>query len=226
MLLENNFMTNDIVDCEYKERIADHLVETGCYLIDLKKEKKDWYHWKSGIIAPCYCNCRGLISTIEPRKDIVECLSNSIRKNFPDAGCIAGMATAGIPWASLVGFILDLPVIYIRKMVKQHGVSNRIEGTVKNENIVIIDDLIASGKSIVDAIDVINNETQAKVIGIQSIVNWRFQNMFQALSQYQVHSLVSYEQVIESTLKHKMIESKEVQKLISFYRNPMEYIWD
>ena len=227
MLVKKDLLNiNNIVDCEYKDKIADYLIETGCYLIDLKKEKKDWYHWKSGVIAPCYCNCRGLISTIEPRRDIVEGLSESIKKNFPDVGCIAGMATAGIPWASFVGFTLDLPVIYVRKMIKNHGVSKRIEGTVDNKNIVIVDDLVASGKSIVDAIDVIYNETTAEVIGIQSIVNWGFKSMFDDLSQYRVHSLVSYEQIIESARKHNMIKNADVYNLTNFYKNPMEYIWN
>lgn len=215
-----------VVDCDETDKVADYLIETGCYLIDLSKKKKDWYHWKSGIVAPCYCNCRGLISTIEQRKEIAQFLACSIKKNYPKADCIAGMATAGIPWASMVGFILDLPIIYIRKVAKQHGVSKRIEGSVNNiKNIVLVDDLIASGESILDAIHVIQHETWAKVIGIQSIINWGFSNMFELLGDYQIHSLASYEQIIISASKHNLISADDIEVMLDFYRNPFEYDW-
>ena len=221
-----SFKIDEIVDYTCKDIVANHLIETGCYLIDLTKEQSEWYHWKSGIIAPCYCNCRGLISTVVQRKDIVNFLCDSIKRNFPKADCIAGMATAGIPWASMVGFSLDLPVIYIRKQAKKHGVSKRIEGKVNDEkNIVLIDDLIASGESILDATNVVRDETQTEILGIQSIINWGFAKMFELLGEYQIQTLTSYEQVIMSALRHNLINNNDVKFMLDFYRKPFEYDW-
>ena len=66
------------------------------------------------------------------------------------------MATAGIPWASMVGFSLDLPVIYILKQAKNMVLANELkEKLMMKKNIVLIDDLIASGESILDATNVV-----------------------------------------------------------------------
>lgn len=217
---------NEVVDCSDKDKVADYLIQTGCYHIDLSKDKKEWYHWKSGIIAPCYCNCRGLISTIEERRKVVNLLCDSIRRNFPNADCIAGMATAGIPWASMVGFSLNLPIIYVRKAAKKHGISKRIEGDSRNlQNIVLMDDLIASGESILDAIQVAQSETHSKILGVQSIINWGFAKMFELLGDYQIRALTSYEPIIVSAKNRKLIQDKEVDIMLNFYRNPFEYDW-
>lgn len=221
-----SFEIDKIVDCNCSDIVADHLIETGCYLIDLTRNQSEWYHWKSGIIAPCYCNCRGLISTVLQRKDIVKFLCDSIKRNFPEIDCIAGMATAGIPWASMVGFYLDLPVIYIRKVTKNYGVSKRIEGKMNGvKNIVLVDDLVASGESVLDAVNVIRNESQAEVLGIQSIINWGFVKMFELLGNYQIQTLTSYKQIIMSALKHDLINNNHVKFMLDFYRNPFEYDW-
>lgn len=223
---KKSFKIDEIVDYTCKDIVANHLIETGCYLIDLTREQSEWYHWKSGIIAPCYCNCRGLISTVVQRKDIANFLCDSIKRNFPKVDCIAGMATAGIPWASMVGFSLDLPVVYIRKQAKKHGVSKRIEGKVNDvKNIVLIDDLIASGESILDAANVVRDETQTEILGIQSIINWGFAKMFELLGNYQIQTLTSYEQIIMSAVRHNLIHNNDVKSMLDFYKNPFEYDW-
>lgn len=220
------FKINEIIDYTCADIVADYLIETGCYLIDLNRKRSEWYRWKSGIVAPCYCNCRGLISTITQRSDIAKFLGDSIKRNFPEVDCIVGMATAGIPWVSMVGFSHDLPIMYIRKTEKEHGISKRIEGMSNNvKRVVLIDDLIASGESIYDAINVIENETHAEVLGVQSIVNWGFAKMFELLGSYQIQTLTSYNQIIMSALRHNLIHNNDVEFMLDFYRNPFDYDW-
>ena len=69
------------------------------------------------------------------------------------------------------------------------------------------------------------HETCAKVIGIQSIINWGFPNMFELLRGYQIHSLASYEQIIISASKHKLISADDIEVMLNFYKNPFEYDW-
>ena len=48
----------------WNQEIGDHtaqlLFETESYLVDFQRKREDWFVWKSGIRAPCYCNCRYL----------------------------------------------------------------------------------------------------------------------------------------------------------------------
>lgn len=107
-----------------------------------------------------------------------------------------------------------------------HGVSKRIEGKVNDvKNIVLIDDLIASGESILDAANVVRDETQTEILGIQSIINWGFAKMFELLGNYQIQTLTSYEQIIMSAVRHNLIHNNDVKSMLDFYKNPFEYDW-
>ncbi|MEM2739187.1 MAG: orotate phosphoribosyltransferase [Candidatus Bathyarchaeia archaeon] len=72
---------------------------------------------------------------------------------------IAGIPTAGIPFASITAFLLDKPLLYVRKEERVHGRERRIEGVVKpGDRVVVLDDLITTGKSIVSAVRVLRGE--------------------------------------------------------------------
>jgi orotate phosphoribosyltransferase len=75
-----------------------------------------------------------------------------IRKEYPDVEVIAGTATAGIPQACWVADIMNLPMVYIRTKAKDHGKGNQIEGVIQQgQKMVIIEDLISTGGSVLDA---------------------------------------------------------------------------
>jgi len=65
---------------------------------------------------------------------------------------IAGIPTAGIPFASIIAYHLKKPFFYIRQRVKLHGRGRRIEGIVMpGDRVLLVDDLITSGKSLRNA---------------------------------------------------------------------------
>jgi len=57
------------------------------------------------------------------------------QEKFGSVGCIAGVATAGIPQGALVAQELGLPFIYVRAKPKEHGTGNLIEGDVLTVNV-------------------------------------------------------------------------------------------
>lgn len=206
--------------------VAHSLVATDAYKVDLDISPENWYVWKSGIKAPCYCNCRKLLSFAEKRHIITSAFSDAITYYFPSVTVIVGMATAGIPWASLLAQHLELPMAYIRSTAKQHGLGKMLEGHIgKNDKIVLIDDLVASGRSIKTAAETIQTEVEAEILGIQSIVNWNFLSMQKELEGYRFHSLVSYPQILKEALNSDKISFRGYEQLFSFYMNPWEYRW-
>ena len=65
---------------------------------------------------------------------------------------IAGIPTAGIPFASIIAHHLEKPFFYIRQHVKLHGRERRIEGILMpGDRVLLVDDLITSGKSLRNA---------------------------------------------------------------------------
>ena len=72
---------------------------------------------------------------------------------------IGGPATAAIPLISSLSSYLkhlhnkEVPGFYIRPSSKEHGLTNKIEGSLnKEENVVVIDDTLTTGGSIINAI--------------------------------------------------------------------------
>jgi len=62
---------------------------------------------------------------------------------------IAGIPTAGIPFASVIAYQLRKPFLYIRPRPRLHGRERRIEGVIMPGNrVLLVDDLITTGLSL------------------------------------------------------------------------------
>lgn len=62
---------------------------------------------------------------------------------------VAGIPTAGMPFASVIAYRLRKPFVYIRPKVKLHGRERLIEGIIMPGNrVLLVDDLITTGLSL------------------------------------------------------------------------------
>ncbi len=72
---------------------------------------------------------------------------------------IAGIPTAGIPFASIIAYHMKKPFLYIRPRAKLHGRERRIEGIIMPGNrVLLVDDLITTGLSLTRAAKAIRAE--------------------------------------------------------------------
>jgi len=112
----------------------------------------------SGKISPYYVDLRIVPSFPDAFQEICNFYVNFIKeeigvKNFER---IAGIPVAGIPFASLIAYNLQKPFLYIRKGVRLHGRQRRIEGIIApGDRVLLIDDLITTGLSLVEAAEAI-----------------------------------------------------------------------
>lgn len=144
-----------------EKKVAQDLLEIKAVSLSPNEQ----YTWASGIKSPIYCDNRITMSYPSVRREIAKGLAELIKRDYPEAEVIAGTATAGIPHAAWVAELLDLPMVYIRGKAKDHGKGNQIEGRItKNQKMVIIEDLISTGGSVIDAAVAAKNEG-ADVIG-------------------------------------------------------------
>jgi len=73
--------------------------------------------------------------------------------------CIAGIPAAGLPLATAAALETQKPMIWPRMPLKEHGTGNRIEGNyVVGEYALLLDDLITTGASKLEAIDILRSE--------------------------------------------------------------------
>lgn len=72
---------------------------------------------------------------------------------------ISGIPTAGVPFASVIAYTLQKPFLYTRSDTKVHGRGRRVEGILMpGDRVLVIDDLITTGKSVLDAVEAIATE--------------------------------------------------------------------
>jgi orotate phosphoribosyltransferase len=106
----------------------------------------------SGKKSPFYIDMRLFISYPDIFDKLCEIYSKIIQNEISEVDKIAGVPTAGLPIATLTSYKLRLPLIYVRKEPKPHGKSRMIEGVLNpNDNVVLVDDLVTSGKSLISA---------------------------------------------------------------------------
>ena len=110
------------------------------------------FTWASGIESPIYTDNRVALAFPEVRTSIADGLT-ALARASGDFDAVAGVATAGIPHATLVADRLGLPLAYVRSSAKAHGRGNRIEGRLTpKQRVVVVEDLISTGGSSLDAV--------------------------------------------------------------------------
>ena len=150
-----------------KEIARDLLKIKAVYL-----KPEEPFTWASGIKSPIYTDNRVTLAYPETRTLIEDGFVEKFRAEFPDVEVIAGTATAGIPHGAIIADKMNLPFAYIRSKPKDHGAGNQIEGRVApGQKMVVIEDLISTGGSVLDAIAAAKREG-ADVIGAAAIFTY------------------------------------------------------
>ena len=217
--------TAGLTDARHAGAVADALVASGAFTADLRTPRDQWSRWKSGIRAPCGCNCRRLNTVPALRRLVDDALADATRSSFPAADYIVAVAHAGLPWAKTVAERLDLPLCYVRAEAREAG-GRLVEcepGT--GANAVIIEDVVASGGSAARAIAAVLAETGLRVVGVQSIANWNFPEMRARLAPWTVRAVTSYPQVLASARAAGTLSDADVGQLKRFYADPHGYQW-
>ncbi len=178
-----------------KKLIVDGLLKLGA----VKLQPQDQFTWTSGIKSPIYCDNRLTIGDVKLRKLIASNLAKLISESYNEVELIGACATAGIPHGTSVADILDLDMIYFRSKPKGHGTNSTIEGHfTPGTKVVIVEDLISTGKSVVKAVQ----DAKAaglEVIGVVSIFSYGLNKSFESLQAEGVtyKSLITIENMLE-----------------------------
>lgn len=183
------------------------------------------FTWASGIKAPIYTDNRITISYPEVRTDIAEGLVNLISKKFPNTKVIGGVATAGIPHASLVADKMKLPMIYVRSKPKDHGRGKQMEGSIdQKEPIVLIDDLLSTGKSVLNAAQALKNDGY-NVIGVVAIFSYELPDSTNNFAEAGISfdTLTNYSTIIEQAQQEGSINEKDLITLRQWRDDPWNW---
>lgn len=206
-----------------KETIAKDLLSIKAVFL----KPQDPFTWASGIKSPIYCDNRLTLSFPNVRSDVENGLAEAVKKYYPDADVLMGTSTAGIAHAAITATILDMPMGYVRSGHKDHGRQNQIEGKLeKGQKVVVIEDLISTGGSVLEVVDVLR-EAGAEVLGIISIFTYGLQKGIDRLAAANVenHSLSDFGTLVKVAAEEGYIKPQEVDKLHAFISNPSDPAW-
>lgn len=183
--------------------------------------------WASGIKSPVYCDNRLTLTAPEVRTLIENSIADVIKEEYPEADVIMGTATAGIAHAAIAAHILGLPMGYVRSGAKDHGRGNQIEGQMnKGDKVVIVEDLISTGGSVIDAATALRN-AGAEVLGIVSIFTYGMKKGLDRLAQENLKniSLTNFDVISEVAVDESYILPEDRERLLAFRNNPSDEGW-
>ena len=138
-----------------------------------------------------------------------------------------GTSTAGIAHAAITGYMLGLPMGYVRSGAKDHGRQNQIEGRLEaGQKVVVIEDLISTGGSVLEVVNVLR-EAGADVLGIASIFTYGMKKGLARLSDSHIAniSLTCLDVIAEVAAEQGYISSSDVQRLLAFRDDPADESW-
>ena len=196
------------------ENVARALLNIGA----VKIQPDDPFTWASGIISPIYCDNRQIIGNVEARKEIVQYFVEKIKEISPDAEVIAGTSTAGIPHAAFISDAMDLPMSYVRGSKKKHGTGRLIEGAaVKDKKVVLIEDLISTGGSSIEAAEILKEEG-AEVEIVLAIFSYQLEKAHDNFesSGFEYETLSDLDALLDVSIEDSLLTEEEREEVVRF----------
>ena len=185
------------------------------------------FTWASGIKSPVSCDHRLTLSDPAVRADVENGLAEIVREHYPEAEVLMGTSTAGIAHAAIVGWLLGLPMGYVRGGAKDHGRKNQIEGRLApGQKVVVIEDLISTGGSVLEVVDVLRG-AGAEVLGVASIFTYGMQKGLWRLEEAEVKnvSLTNFDAVVDAAAAEGYIRPGDRERLLAFRDDPSDERW-
>ncbi|MEK6936412.1 MAG: orotate phosphoribosyltransferase [Nanoarchaeota archaeon] len=223
---------------DYDRRI----VQRGLEIKAIKLNPDKPFVWASGFQMPIYNDNRMFLFNPTHRQLITDGFVDMINEQNLFYDIIAGTSTSGIPLATSLSNKLGSPLIYIRDKPKDHGLKNQIEGidaedTLEMKRVLLIEDLISTGGSSVNAVQAIRN-ANGVCEHCFSIFNYGFkeaEEMFQGKRPYdkektkflttpcKVKSLLTYDTLLKIAKETGYINSEQEKMLEEWREDPFNW---
>lgn len=203
------------------ENVAKILLDIKA--VTLSPEKP--FVFVSGIHSPIYTDNRLLMGYPKERAEITGYIADVIKKHRIQVETIAGTATAGIAPAAWIADRLLLPMIFVRKRLKEYGTGKLVEGIIqKGKNIVLIEDVISTGKSSLNAVDAIRNEGGTADICV-AFFEYGFNNTRDMFKKKNVtlYTLTSLDTLVDVALEKGMLKEKDKELILSWRKDPWKW---
>ena len=210
------------MDKQHQNNFKGQTAEILLKLEAIKLSPNNPFVWASGWKSPIYCDNRIILSDPFSRDLIANNFSEIIKSKYKDVELIAGVATGAIGIGILVAQKLNLPFIYVRPEAKKHGRKNQIEGkAVEHQKVVVIEDLISTGKSSLNAVKALRN-SKLDVLGMVAIFTYGFDTSVNNFEKdlVKLETLCDYSRLLEKALEIDYIKEEYLETLTEWNKDP------
>ena len=189
------------------------LEQLALTLYDIGAVRFGRFQLHSGKTSPIYIDLRVLVSYPHALRQVAQAYAAVLADLSFDV--LAAYPYAGLPIGVAISLEMERPLIYPRKTAKAYGTGKQVEGVWQvGQKAVLIEDLITSGKSVLEAMAAL----KAAGILIQEavvLIN-RQQDGVQVLQEhgYQVHCLMTLAQLLAALEKHERLPAKERMRVL------------
>ena len=183
-------------------------------LVEINCVKFGDFTLKSGKQSPFYIDLRNIVSY----PDMLNELSGFFKVHLTNtAQRICGVPYAALPMATALSLDTGIPMLIKRKEAKNYGTKKVLEGEYqKGDKVVVIEDVITSGESLVETIKELENE--GLVVEQILVVLDREQGGMKRLNDkgYNIASLFSISSLLSVLHAEKVVDEEMVNKVASF----------
>ncbi len=201
--------------------VAKILLELDAITLNLKKP----FRYASGILSPVYTDCRVLMAYPDKRSEIRDLYIEAIKKSRVKFDVVAGTATAGIPHASWIADKLNLPMVYVRGKIKDHGKENLMEGIIKKgQKVIVIEDLVSTGESAINSVNAVR-KMGGQVEFVFSIITYGLEKAKISFDENKLKlvSLTTFQDVVSSAQKLGYISKEDISTILDWTSNPISW---
>ena len=215
------------MEYSYKENFIRFMVNNGVL-------KFGQFTLKSGRLAPYFINT-GNYKTGKQLAKLGEYYAACIRENGLEAETLVGPAYKGIPLSVATAIALyhdyevEMNYCFDRKEVKDHGEGGLFVGKqlVDGEKVIIIEDVMTSGKALREILPKLEAAAKVQVVGMiisvdrkEKALNSDLSAVAEAKKEFgiDVYSVVTMDDIIEA-IEEGVIEGKEHLPAMYEYRN-------
>ena len=171
---------------------------------------------KSKKTSPIYIDFKEVISYPNILNNVVELMTKMVSRTTSNIIC--GVPYGGIVYATLISNNLGRNLIIMRKEKKRYGGKKLIEGNIPEcSDIAIIEDVMSTGSSVLQSINMIKKEYKDITIkNIFIICDRRANNYNKKLREYNIHSIFNIHDVMNTLLSKRKITNKVFKEVYNF----------
>ena len=123
----------------------------------------------SGLHSPRYIQCAKLLSYPKISNKFVQSLANKIKKKIKNIDLILSPAMGGIIIGYEIGKILNKETIFCERVNKKFTLRRGFE-IKKNSKVLIVEDVITTGKSSLECVNLIK-KSKARLVGFACLID-------------------------------------------------------